>query len=223
MKGKIVVLEGTDCSGKETQTRLLVQALKKEGIKCELMSFPTYDTPTGRIIGGPYLGRENMDSSYFKEGALQVDPKVASLYYAADRRYNLPKIKEYLEDGYIIIMDRYVESNMAHQGSRIDEEEKRLNFYKWLETLEYDLLEMPRPDLTILLHMPYKKALELKRGRNITDAYETSFLHLKNTEEAYLELAKLHNYKIIECANKDKLRDIFDIHKEVLKIIKEME
>lgn len=222
MKGKIIVIEGTDCSGKETQTRLLFQALKKEGKKCEIISFPTYDTPTGKIVGGPYLGRSNMEESYFTEGSLTVDPKIASLYYAADRRYNLPKIKEYLDNGYILIMDRYVESNMAHQGSRIEEADKRLEFYKWLEELEYNLLELPKPDLTILLHVPYQKVLELKRGRNITDGYESSFLHLKNTENTYLELAKLHNYEVIECVKKGSLRDIFDIHEEIKKIIKEI-
>ena len=223
MKGKIIVIEGTDCSGKETQTRLLLQALKKDGVKAEVMSFPTYDTPAGKIVGGPYLGRESLCESYFTEGALNVDPKVASLYYAADRRYNLSKIKKYLEDGYIVIMDRYVESNMAHQGSRIENKEERLAFYKWLEKLEYELLELPKPDLTILLHMPYQKVLELKRGRNTSDEYENSFLHLKNTEATYLELASLHNYNVIECTEKDKLKDIFAIHEEIKNIIKEME
>ena len=82
---------------------------------------------------------------------------------------------------------------MAHQGSRIEDKEDRLAFYKWLEKLEYELLELPKPDLTILLHMPYQKVLELKRGRNTSDEYESSFLHLKNTEVTYLELASLHN------------------------------
>ena len=103
-----------------------------------------------------------------------------------------------------------------------EEADKRLEFYKWLEELEYNLLELPKPDLTILLHVPYQKVLELKRGRNITDGYESSFLHLKNTENTYLELAKLHNYEVIECVKKGSLRDIFDIHEEIKKIIKEI-
>ena len=86
MKGKIIVIEGTDCSGKETQTSLLVQNLKKQGRKIERLSFPDYDSPTGKIVGGPYLGRTGMGESFFKEGAAAVDPKVAALYYAADRR-----------------------------------------------------------------------------------------------------------------------------------------
>lgn len=88
MKGKIIVIEGTDCSGKETQTSLLVQRLSKEGKKIERVSFPSYDTPTGKIVGGAYLGKSYIGEGYFPEGAANVDPKVASLYYAADRRYN---------------------------------------------------------------------------------------------------------------------------------------
>ena len=162
-RGKIIVIEGTECSGKETQTSLIVQRLKREGKKVEHLAFPMYDTPTGKIVGGPYLGKEYISNSYFKEDIINVDPKVAALYYAADRRYNLKTINEFLDDGYDLIIDRYVESNMAHQGCKISNKEERFKLYKWFATLEYDLLELPRPNLTILLHMPYKKTMELKR------------------------------------------------------------
>ena len=99
MRGKIIVVEGTDCSGKETQTSLLVQGLRREGRKIERLSFPDYDTPTGRIVGGPYLGKEHIGEGFFPEGAANVDPKVAALYYAADRRYNRDKILKLLDDG----------------------------------------------------------------------------------------------------------------------------
>lgn len=219
MRGRIIVLEGTDCSGKDTQTQLLVQRLKREGRKVERLAFPMYDTPTGKIIGGPYLGKEYIGDSWFNEGAVNVDPKVAALYYAADRKYNIRMISDLLDDGYDIILDRYVESNMAHQGCKINDKEERLKLYKWLETLEYDLLELPRPDLTILLHMPYKKVLELKRGRIGTDSHENSLTYLKTSEEAYLELAELNRHQIITCVNKDRLRDILDIHEEIYKIV----
>jgi dTMP kinase len=223
MKGRIIVIEGNDCSGKETQTSLLVQRLKREGKKVELISFPEYDTPTGKIVGGPYLGRTNMGESFFKEGAINVDPKVASLYYAADRRYNLPYINELISQGYDVIIDRYVESNMAHQGCKIQDKDDRLKLYKWLETLEYNLLELPKPDLTILLHMPLKMVVELKKGRIISDSHEDSLNYLKNSEAAYLELAKLNNQKVIECVSKNKLRDILDIHEEIYQIVKTKE
>lgn len=224
MKGKIIVVEGTDCSGKETQTSLLVQRLRKEGRNVERMSFPNYDSPTGKIVGGPYLGKQYICEGYFSEGASNVDPKVACLYYAADRRYNLPKMKELLDQGVDIILDRYVESNMGHQGGKIFDKEERLELYKNLELLEYDFLELPRPDLTIFLYVPYKKVAELRKGRaEPADQHEANPLHIRNAEHAYLELAELHNYKKINCIDKkNKLRDIEDIHEEVYEIVKKV-
>lgn len=87
MKGKFIVIEGTDCSGKETQTKLIEKKLKEQGYKCMRLSFPVYDSPTGEIVGECYLGRHS--KSFFKEGATNVDPYIASLYYAADRKYNI--------------------------------------------------------------------------------------------------------------------------------------
>ena len=219
MKGKLIVIEGNDCSGKETQTQLLLQRLLREGKKVEKLSFPDYESPTGKIVGGPYLGKKEIQKSYFDEGPANVDPKVAALFYAADRRYALPKIKKLIDDGYYVILDRYVDSNMAHQGCKIKNSEERVKLYDWFETLEYDLLELPKPDLTILLHMPLKKVLELKKGRMYSDGHESSINYLKTSEEAYLELAEIKKYNKIECLEKGKLRDILDIHEEIYNII----
>ncbi len=221
MRGKMIVVEGTDCSGKETQTSLLVQRLKKQGRKVERLSFPAYDTPTGKIVGGPYLGKQYICEGYFPEGAANVDPKVAALYYAADRKYNIPKILELLDNGYDVILDRYVESNMGHQGGKIFDKEERLKLYKDLEALEYGFLELPRPDLIIFLYVPYKKVAELRAGRDEpADQHEASPLHIRNAEHAYLELAEIHDYKKIECVDKKgKMRDIEDIHEDVYDIV----
>ena len=221
MRGKIIVVEGTDCSGKETQTSLLVQRLSKMGRKIERFSFPNYESPTGKIVGGPYLGKQYICDGFFPEGAAEVDPKVASLYYAADRKYNMPKIMELLEQGYDVVLDRYVESNMGHQGGKIFDKEERLELYKNLEQLEYGFLELPRPDLTIFLYMPYKKVAELRAGRKeAADQHEASPLHIRNAEHAYLELAELHDYKKVTCVDKKgKVRDIEDIQEEVYEIV----
>ncbi len=223
VKGRIIVIEGTDCSGKETQTSLLVQRLQKEGKKIERLSYPMYDTPTGRIVGGPYLGKQYICDGYFKEGAANVDPKVAALYYAADRKYNAKTVNALLEEGYDVILDRYVESNMAHQGGKVFDPEERKKIYDWLATLEYDLLELERPTLTIFLHMPYKKACELRKGRaEAPDQQESSEIHLHNAEKAYLELAEMHHYETIKCVDKKgNLRGILDIHEEIYNLIKE--
>lgn len=219
-KGRIIVIEGTDCSGKETQTSLLFQYLLKSGRRVERFGFPDYESPTGRIVGGPYLGKSYIGNCYFKEGPVEVDPKVAALYYAADRRYNIKKINEYLNAGYDVILDRYVESNMGHQGAKIFEKEKRLELYKWLETLEYDLLELPKPDLTIFLYMPYEQVSKLKSTRKeAEDLVEQDVEHLKNAEHTYLELADIYNFIKVNCMEDNRLRRIEDINAEIIEIV----
>ena len=106
MRGKLIVIEGTDCSGKQTQTELLQKRLNDLNLNCIRIDFPRYDTPTGKIVGGPYLGKPEICDSFFLEGAVNVDPKVASLYYAADRKYNIGEVNEYLDKGYFVILDR---------------------------------------------------------------------------------------------------------------------
>ena len=132
MRGKLIVIEGTDCSGKETQTNKLMEKLNNDGIKIVKYCYPNYDSPTGKIVGGPYLGKKYICDGWFSEGATNVDPKVASLYYAADRRYDLVNIKEKLDNGYNVILDRYVYSNMGHQGGKILDKNERFKMYEWL-------------------------------------------------------------------------------------------
>lgn len=224
MRGKIIVVEGTDCSGKETQTSLLVQRLRKEGRSVERLAFPDYESPTGKIVGGPYLGKQYICDGFFPEGAADVDPKVASLYYAADRRYHRQHILDLLEQGTDVVLDRYVESNMGHQGGKLFDKEDRLKLYEDLSNLEYGFLELPRPDITIFLYVPYKKVAELKAGRpEPADQHEASPLHIRNAEAAYLELAEIHDYKKIDCIDKKgKMRDIQEINDEVYNQVKDV-
>ena len=220
-RGKIIVVEGTDCSGKETQTSLLVQRLRRMGRNIERLSFPMYDTPTGKIVGGPYLGKSYIGEGFFPEGAADVDPKVASLYYAADRRYNKHIIEGLLNNGVDVVLDRYVESNMAHQGGKLFDKEERLKLYKSLDDLEYGFLELPRPDFTIFLYVPYAKVAELRGKRaEAPDQHESNPLHIRNAEHAYLELAELHHYQKINCCDKKgELRDIESIQEKVFDIV----
>lgn len=222
MAGKIIVIEGTDCSGKETQTKLLEKRLKERGKKCIRFDFPNYKTPTGKIVGGAYLGKPEIGPCLFEEGAVNVDPYVVCLYYAADRKYSLPEIQKYLDQDYNVILDRYTTSNLAHQGSKIHEKDERFNMYQWIDKLEYWLLKLPKPDKTIFLHVPYENTLELKKNRKDIDEHEKSIDHLKHAEESYVELAELYNWSTIECIKDGKLRTIEDISDEVLKIVEEM-
>lgn len=222
-KGKIIVIEGTDCSGKETQTKMLVERLKKEDYKVERLSFPMYDTPTGKIIGACLLGKQDMcnellttEHSFFPEGGGNIDSLAAINLYAADRRYNLPKIENLVNEGYIVIIDRYVTSNMAHRGGLIDSKEDRLKIYNKIDTLEYEINELPKPDKTLLLYLPYDYACELKKNRAETpDEAESNKEYLQKGERAYLELAEIYKYDIIECVSNNKIRTIEDINEEL--------
>ena len=217
MKGKYIVIEGTDCSGKETQSTLIEKKLKEKGIKCLHLSFPMYDTPTGKIVGDDYLGRNK--ESLFKEGATNVSPYIASLYYAADRKYNISKIIDYYNEGYYIILDRYTTSNMAHQGSKIENKEERFYMYQWIDKLEYWLLKLPKPDKTIFLHMPIKYTLELEKNRKSQDDHEKDPDYLRKSEEAYIELSELYGWDKIECVKDGKIKKIEEINEEIMQLI----
>lgn len=216
MRGKLIVIEGTDCSGKETQTKMLVEKLNNINIKCDRLSFPMYDTPTGKIVGGPYLGKKYICDGWFDEGAVNVDPKVSSLYYAADRKYHVGKIEELINNGINVILDRYTYSNLAHQGGKIKAKEERLKMYNWLDKLEFELLELPKADIKVFLHMPYDVSVILKKDRKeLSDQHEASKEHLLMAENAYKEIADIYNFKTIECNIGNMPKNIEDINKEL--------
>lgn len=216
MKGKLIVIEGTDCSGKETQSNLLVKALNQNGYKTEKFCFPNYNSPTGKIIAGPYLGKEDYGKGYFKEGASNVNPYVSSLYFAADRKYNIEKILSKLKDGINVVVDRYIDSNLAHQGAKLKEQKEKRKIFKFLENLEYKLLKLPKPDITIFLYMPLKCAKILKQRRNEKpDQHEQDEMYLKNAEKTYLLLYKKHKYIKINCSKNLNPKSIEEISKEI--------
>lgn len=219
MKNRLIVIEGTDCSGKETQSKLLEQKLKEKGEKVVTLSFPMYNTPTGKIVGGCYLGKEEIGECIFPEGSVALDPKIACLYYAADRKYNIDVVNKYLRDGYIVILDRYISSNMAHQGSKIKDKDERFYMYQWIDKLEYWLLDLPKPDITIFLHMPLKYSLKLRNNRTSIDNHEKDEEYLKLSEQAYVELSELYNWKRIECVKEDEIKPIDEINEEIMEAL----
>ncbi len=220
--GKIIVIEGTDCSGKETQSKLLKSYLEQNGIKVATFSYPQYNTPTGKIIGGPLLGKPSICPSWF-DNYVEVDSKVASLYFAADRRASLPVLKELINNNEVIIIDRYIYSNMGHQGSKIEDKEERLKMYKFLETLEFDLLELPRPDLVIFLYLPYSYGEEIKKNRaEALDEAEKSQTHQIKSERTYLELTELYGFEKIDCFINGTVKTREEINKEVISHVKKL-
>ena len=219
---KIIVIEGTDCSGKETQTKLLLENLKKDGIKIDSMSFPNYESPTGKIVGGPYLGKEYICDGWFAEGAALVDPYVAMCYFGADRRYNLPLIMEKLNNGHLIL-DRYVYSNMAHQAGKLDDVDARNKMIDKLEEFEFGILELPRPDVAIFLYMPYEYGLKLKEGRSEKlDQHEISYENQVNSIKTYLEMESRYNFIRIDCVKDGSIRTKQDISDEIYKKVKKI-
>lgn len=221
MRGKLVLIEGTDCSGKETQSNRLIEYLESIGIDVVKVAFPQYDSPTGRIIGGPYLGKSHICEGWFPEGAPNVDPKVSALYYGADFLYHLPRMKEILDSGTWIVLDRYFYSSFAHQGGKITDHNERMAMYKWFEQLFFEQLGLMDPDIKLFLHMPYECSCILKQGREeAADQNEADENHLKNAENAYLEITDLYNFETIECGNRDYIKTIDEIHECVVKVLK---
>ena len=219
MNNKIIVIEGTDCSGKQTQTEMLMERLNKEGVVLNDFHFPCYDSPTGFIIGRDYLGKPQMGEGVFPEGASNVDPKVSSLYYIADRLYNLPKIKNLLVQGHVII-DRYSFSNFGHQAGKYKNKKDRIKMFRWLEQAEFKLCKLPKPDIKILLYMPYEYAVNLRKGRTeLPDQNEINPEHLKNAERTYLELAKIYRFKIINCVENNQVKTKQQISDEVYEYV----
>ena len=216
----IIVIEGTDCSGKATQSEMLYKRLLSANYKVYKTSFPNYDSPTGRIVGGPYLGKEHISKGYFSESASNVEAEVASLYFAADRKYNINNIIEKTNEGYIIILDRYVYSNMAHQAGKKINHEERKEMYKWLHTLEFDLLKLPEADVKIFLHLPHEYSHNLKANREEKlDQHEQDQNHLINAEKAYLELANIYDFEIISCVEKDIVKSKEQINDELYNLV----
>ena len=215
--GKIIVIEGVNDSGKETQSKLLAKALKHEGYKVVEFSFPMYKSPTGKIFKNCVLGKDG--NGYFPEGYENLNPYVVCLYTAADRKYHKEKIEKYLQDGYIVILNRYTSSNMAHQGSRYNDSEERFFMYQWIDKLEYWLLKLPKPDCTILLKVPAKYLNQLDE-KQVSFTFQENIFDQDSVLKAYIELSELYNWDTIDCVSNDKMKSVEEIHQEIMKIVR---
>lgn len=215
--GKIIVIEGVNDSGKETQSKLLAKALKQEGYKVVEFSFPMYKSPTGKIFKDCVLGKDG--NGYFPEGYENLNPYVVCLYTAADRKYHKEKIEKYLQDGYIVILNRYTSSNMAHQGSRYNDSEERFFMYQWIDKLEYWLLKLPKPDCTILLKVPAKYLNQLDE-KQVSFTFQENIFDQDSVLKAYIELSELYNWDTIDCVANDKMKSVEEIHQEIMKIVR---
>jgi dTMP kinase len=216
-KGKLIVIEGTDGSGKTVQTELLIKRMKKEGCKVKLFDFPRHGKKSCAMVDNYLTGKYGT--------AEDVGPYCGSIFYAIDRYDAGFEMKKTLSKGINIICNRYVGSNICHQGGKIKDKKKRQEFINWVEDLEYNIFQIPKPDLNIILHMPAKEAQELIKKKSERkylknkkeDIHEKNLSHLLEAEKVYLDLAKRKNGFLIECFKNKKLLSIEDIHAQVWK------
>lgn len=219
--GKLFVIDGTDGSGKQTQSSLLKERLQKDGIDFKSISFPNYDSPSSALVK-MYLEGD------FGENQKDVSPYIASTFYAADRYATFKKdFEKYYNNGGIIIADRYTTSNMIHQAGIIKDKQEREKFLKWLWDLEFNLYGLPIPTEVIFLNMPpdYTEKLIQDRENKITHEKQKDIIekNKQNTIDAYnnaLELVKKYNWYEIKCVKDDKIRTIEDINGEIYELVK---
>ena len=199
--GKFIVIDGTDGSGKGTQTDLIIQRLEKNNYQAAKADFPQYGKKSAALV------EEYLNGKYGSAEA--VGPYRASIFYAVDRYDASFKIKKWLNQGKIVIANRYVASNMGHQGGKIDDSSVRQVFFDWLDYFEYDLMDIPRPDQTIILHVDAAVAQNLvdRKGERPyikgakRDIHEADLNHLRRAEQVYSEIAaNFPGFTLIECS-----------------------
>ena len=221
--GKLIVIEGTDSSGKETQTRKLYERLEKEITNVRKLSFPNYKSPACEPVKMYLAGA-------FGDNALDINPYPVSTMFAIDRyaSYKMEWEKFY-QDGGIIVTDRYTTSNMVHQASKIESIDKKNEYLDWLEELEYSKMGIPRPDLIIFLNMPIETAAELMAqrknkitGEDIKDIHEKDISYLKKSYENACNIAKKYNWLEIKCVENGRLKTIDEIGEEIFSVVKKI-
>jgi dTMP kinase len=215
-RGKLIAVEGIDGSGKQTQVRLLARELESRGHQVFSTGFPHYDSWFGKMVGQFLNGDFGpLDS---------VDPHFTALLYAGDRFEGKRPIVATLESGGVVLADRYVGSNLAHQSARTAPE-KRREFRAWIEHLEYNIYDLPREDLVLYLRLPPHEAQTLvakKSARKYTDAahdiLESNIRHLQDAAAMYDLLARGSNWMTIECFDgaKQVIRSPEEISAEIL-------
>ena len=217
MAGRLIVLEGTDGSGKSTQFARLCQRVEQAGRPFRRLVFPRYDQPSSALIR-MYLGGE------LGAHPGDVNPYAASAFYAVDRYASLRQDwGAWYSSGGLVLTDRYVSSNAVHQAVKCAPQD-RPAFLRWLSDFEHDKLGLPRPDLVIYLDMPTAQAVELLRSREAAthtqaDIHEVDGEYLAACRGCALEAAALLGWQIVPCTGPDGgLRTVEDIHRDVWRL-----
>lgn len=223
MEGKLIVVDGVDSSGKQTQVEILYNKLKAEGLKVKRISFPNYESNSSALVKMYLAGDLGTNPD-------ELDPYAISTFYAADRYISyITDWKKDLDDGYIIIADRYVSSNMIHQAAKIKDINAKKIFLDWLDSFEYGVYKLPRPDIVIFLNMPVEQAVKLMADRKnkITgdekkDIHERDVAYLQESYNNAMFIANEYSWNIVNCVNNSAIRKIEDIASEIYSDVKNL-
>lgn len=221
MKGKFIVIEGTDGSGKKTQAKILCEKLNEAGINCIVQSFPNYDSPACTPVK-MYLNGEFGDIGC-------LDAYQANSLYAVDRLCTMMGLKDHIENGGSIVFDRYVESTMLHQAALIENQEERDRFLDYVNDFEFGKLKLPKPDLVIFLDVPVEVSKKLADSRgeyksgNKKDILEQDISHLTKAYNSGKYVANKYGWTQISCLNESgNLKSIEEISNDIFEVIKKL-
>lgn len=212
-KGILIVIDWTDGSGKATQTEFLYQKLLSEGYMVEKINFPQYWKKSAG------MAEEYLNGKYGT--AHQITPYQASIFYAVDRFDASFTIRRWLDEGKIVISDRYVSANMWHQAGKIEDPQEKEKFLDWLEHLEYWIFNIPKPDINIFLYMNPEISRNLalnvvKKNMDKTkDIHENDPEHMNKASENFRNLAKKYSWIQVDCFYNNAIRTREDIAQEI--------
>ena len=192
-KAKFIAVEGTDGSGKQTLCEGLKEKAFREGIPLQLISFPRYDTPTGKSVRAYLKGEYG--------NPINLNPKLCSTLYAADRAAAISQMNLLLNNGITILADRFIGSNLAHQGAKLPPEQRE-EFVKWCEDYEYNGLRIPKPDFTFCLNLPPDQTRQAIENRQL-DGHEADRGYQQKVVDTYLWLAQREDWGLVDCIKKD--------------------
>ena len=218
-KGKLLVLEAGDGSGKATQTKMLEERLAAEGRRVRQVEFPDYESPSSALVR-MYLGGD------FGERASEVNAYAASAFFAVDRYASFQtKWRADLEAGAIILADRYTTANMVHQAVKIEDEAEREAFFAWLEDFEYGKLALPRPDLVLFLDMDPAVSRRLIAARAAAsgaarDIHERDEDYLVRCHRASINLAARCGWQRIRCSEAGEPLSREAVHEEIYEAVR---
>ena len=215
-KGKLVVIDGADGSGKATQVKLLADALRTEGYRVKTIDFPRYeDNFMGGFIGECLHGEHG--------DFLEVDPHIVSVLYAADRFESRKTLEKWLKNGYVIVADRYVSANQIHQGGKISNASARSKFLRWLDGLEFEVFGLPRPDFVFYLDVPQGLSQQLLQqdGKKLDTAEKNQQYQENSRKSAEWLQRNIPEWQKIHCSKNGYMKTREVIHQEIYAVLRD--